>query len=78
MRYSIALATAMLGTPLAAHDFRVVTDIPVAHSLVSMVLGEHGTAELMLDRGRTRIPTNCARRKRRRCRRPICGLDGRA
>lgn len=51
MRYSIALAAAMLGTPLAAHDIRVVTDIPVAHSLVSMVLGDHGTAELMLDRG---------------------------
>lgn len=51
MRYSIALAAAMLGTPLAAHDIRVVTDIPVAHSLVSMVLGEHGTADLMLDRG---------------------------
>ncbi|MCL1629284.1 zinc ABC transporter substrate-binding protein [Roseibaca sp. V10] len=51
MRYSIALAAAMLGTPLAAHELRVVTDIPVAHSLVSMVLGDHGTADLMLDRG---------------------------
>jgi zinc transport system substrate-binding protein len=51
MRYSIALAAAMLGTPLAAHDIRVVTDIPVAHSLVSMVLGDHGNAELMLERG---------------------------
>lgn len=51
MRYSIALAAAMLGTPLAAHDIRVVTDIPVAHSLVSMVLGDHGTVDLMLDRG---------------------------
>lgn len=51
MRYSIALAAAMLGTPLAAQDIRVVTDIPVAHSLVLMVLGKHGAAELMLDRG---------------------------
>ena len=51
MRYSIALATAMLGTPLAAQDLRVATDIPVAHSLVSMVLGDHGTVDLMLDRG---------------------------
>lgn len=51
MRYSIALATAILGTPLAAHDIRVVADIPVTHSLVSMVLGDHGTADLMLDRG---------------------------
>lgn len=51
MRYSIALAAAMLGTPLAAHDIRVVTDIPVAHSLVTMVLGDHGSVELMLDRG---------------------------
>lgn len=51
MRYSIALAAAILGTPLAAHDIRVVTDIPVTHSLVSMVLGDHGTVDLMLDRG---------------------------
>jgi zinc transport system substrate-binding protein len=51
MRYSIALAAAMLGTPLAAHDIRVVTDIPVAHSLVAMVLGDHGTADLMLEQG---------------------------
>ncbi|MCC1480803.1 zinc ABC transporter substrate-binding protein [Roseibaca sp. Y0-43] len=51
MRYSIALAAAMLGTPLAAQDIRVVTDIPVAHSLVSMVLGDLGAVDLMLDRG---------------------------
>ena len=31
--------------------FRVVTDIPVAHSLAAMVLGDHGTVDLMLERG---------------------------
>ena len=51
MRYSIALAAAMLASPLAAHDIRVVTDIPVAHSLAAMVLGDHGTVDLMLERG---------------------------
>ena len=51
MRYSIALACAMFGTPLAAHDLRIVTDFPVTHSLVSMVLGDVAEADLLLDRG---------------------------
>ena len=51
MRYSIALACAMFGMPLAAHDLKVVTDFPVTHALVSMVLGEQGQADLLLDRG---------------------------
>lgn len=51
MRYSLALACAMLATPLAADDIRVMTDFPVTHSLVSMVMGEVGTPDLLLDRG---------------------------
>jgi zinc transport system substrate-binding protein len=51
MRYSLALACAMMSTPLAADTLRVVTDFPVTHSLVSMVMGETGTADLLLDRG---------------------------
>ena len=51
MRHSLALACAMMATPLAAHDIKIVTDFPVTHSLVSMVLGDHGSADLLLDRG---------------------------
>ncbi|MCH8466973.1 MAG: zinc ABC transporter substrate-binding protein, partial [Roseinatronobacter sp.] len=51
MRYSLALACAMMSTPLAADTLRVVTDFPVTHSLVSMVMGETGSADLLLDRG---------------------------
>ena len=51
MRYSIALACAMMGTPLAAQDLRIVTDFAVTHSLVSMVLGDAGEAVLLLDQG---------------------------
>ena len=51
MRYTIPFACAMLAAPASAHDISVVTDIPVTQSLVSMVLGDHGEAELILDRG---------------------------
>jgi len=51
MRHSLALACAMMATPLAAHDLKVVTDFPITHSLVAMVQGEHGSADLLLDRG---------------------------
>ncbi len=51
MRYSLALACAMMSTPLAADTLRVVTDFPVTNSLVSMVMGDTGTADLLLDRG---------------------------
>ncbi|TVP70602.1 MAG: zinc ABC transporter substrate-binding protein [Rhodobacteraceae bacterium] len=51
MRYSFALACAMLATPLAAQDTRVVTDFQVTHSLVSMVMGDTGTLDLLLDQG---------------------------
>ena len=51
MRHSLALVCAMMATPLAAHDIKIVTDFPVTHSLVSMVLGDHGSADLLLDRG---------------------------
>lgn len=50
MRHSLITACLLLGTPLAAHDLRVMTDIPVTHSLVSMVLGDEGQASLLLDR----------------------------
>jgi zinc transport system substrate-binding protein len=51
MRYSLALACAMMATPIAAKDLKVVTDFAVTHSLVSMVMGDSGRAELLLDRG---------------------------
>ncbi|MCC5959749.1 MAG: zinc ABC transporter substrate-binding protein [Rhodobacteraceae bacterium] len=51
MRHSLALACAMMATPLAAHDLKIVTDFPITHSLVSMVQGGHGSADLLLDRG---------------------------
>ena len=51
MRYSVALATAMLASPLAAADLRIVTEAPVTHSLVSMVLGDDTGASVLLDRG---------------------------
>ncbi|MCC5993748.1 MAG: zinc ABC transporter substrate-binding protein, partial [Rhodobacteraceae bacterium] len=51
MRYSLALACAVLATPLAAHDLKVVTDTPVTHSLVAMVMGDGATPQLLLDRG---------------------------
>ncbi|TDW40062.1 zinc transport system substrate-binding protein [Roseinatronobacter bogoriensis subsp. barguzinensis] len=51
MRYSLALACAMMATPIAAKDLNVVTDFAVTHSLVSMVMGDVGNAEVLLDRG---------------------------
>jgi len=51
MRHSLALACAIMSTPLAAQDLNIVADFGVAHSLVSMVLGDQGQAELLLDRG---------------------------
>ncbi len=51
MRYSLALACAMFGTPLAAENLRVMTDMPATHSLVAMVMGDVGAPELLLDRG---------------------------
>ncbi|TQM92609.1 zinc ABC transporter substrate-binding protein [Roseinatronobacter monicus] len=51
MRYSLALACAMMATPIAAQDVKVVTDFSVTHSLVSMVMGDVGQADLLLDRG---------------------------
>ncbi|MGL4414795.1 zinc ABC transporter substrate-binding protein [Roseinatronobacter monicus] len=51
MRYSLALACAMMATPIAAQDVKVVTDLSVTHSLVSMVMGDVGQADLLLDRG---------------------------
>lgn len=51
MRYSLAMACAMMATPLAAQDLRVTTDFQVTHSLVSMVMGETGTPDLLLDQG---------------------------
>ncbi|MFN7003647.1 MAG: metal ABC transporter solute-binding protein, Zn/Mn family, partial [Roseinatronobacter sp.] len=51
MRYSLALACAMMATPIAAQDLRIVTDFQVTHSLVSMVMGETGSPVLLLDQG---------------------------
>ncbi|MFU8898380.1 MAG: zinc ABC transporter substrate-binding protein [Roseinatronobacter sp.] len=51
MRYSLALACAMMATPIAAKDLNVVTDFAVTHSLVSMVMGDVGQPDLLLDRG---------------------------
>jgi len=51
MRYSLALACAMMATPIAAKDLNVVTDFAVTHSLVSMVMGDVGKPDLLLDRG---------------------------
>ena len=51
MRYSLALACAMMATPIAAQDVKVVTDLSVTQSLVSMVMGDVGQADLLLDRG---------------------------
>ena len=51
MRYSLALACAMMATPIAAKDLNVVTEFGVTHSLVSMVMGDIGSPEVLLDRG---------------------------
>ena len=51
MRYSLVLACAMMATPIAAQDVKVVTDLSVTQSLVSMVMGDVGQADLLLDRG---------------------------
>jgi zinc transport system substrate-binding protein len=51
MRHSLALACAMMATPLAAQDLKIVTDFGVTQSLVSMVLGDLGQAQMLLDRG---------------------------
>lgn len=51
MRYSLALALAMLAAPVMADVPRVVTDIPPVHALVSQVMGDLGTPDLLLDKG---------------------------
>jgi zinc transport system substrate-binding protein len=51
MRHSLALVCAMMATPLAAQEMKIVTDFGVTQSLVSMVLGDMGQAGMLLDRG---------------------------
>lgn len=51
MRHSLALACAIMATPLAAQDMKIVTDFGVTQSLVSMVMGDLGQPEMLLDRG---------------------------
>lgn len=49
MRYIITMILA--STPALAEVPRVVTDIPPVHSVVSMVMGDLGTPELLLGKG---------------------------
>lgn len=53
MRYtiSIPLTTLLLANIALAEVPRVVTDIPPVHSLVSMVMGDLGSPDLLVDKG---------------------------
>ncbi|WP_323042790.1 zinc ABC transporter substrate-binding protein [Gemmobacter sp.] len=51
MRFSLALALALLPAPVMAEVPRVVTDIHPVHSLVSLVMGDLGQPALLLDKG---------------------------
>ena len=51
MRYIISLPLAILPLPLMAEVPAVVTDIPPVHALVSQVMGDLGTPELLLAKG---------------------------
>lgn len=51
MRYAIALLFASLTLPAQAEPLRVVTGTPVVHALASMVMGDTGDPEVLLDRG---------------------------
>lgn len=53
MRYtiSIPLTTLLLANVALAEVPRVVTDIPPVHSLVSMVMGDLGSPDLLVDQG---------------------------
>jgi zinc transport system substrate-binding protein len=53
MRYTItlSLSSLLLSTAAFAEVPRVVTDIPPVHSLVSMVMGDLGTPDLLVDKG---------------------------
>ncbi|MCC5984762.1 MAG: zinc ABC transporter substrate-binding protein, partial [Rhodobacteraceae bacterium] len=51
MRYTITLIGASLALPAHADAPKVITDIPVVHSLVAQVMGDRGTPDLLLDRG---------------------------
>lgn len=51
MRHVLTIATLALPLPALAEVPAVVTDIAPVHSLVQMVLGDLGQAQLLLDRG---------------------------
>ncbi len=51
MRYIISLVLASLALPSWAEVPKVMTDIPPVHALVSQVMGDLGTPELLLERG---------------------------
>ena len=51
MRYTITLLGATLAAPALAEPPAVITDFQVTHSLVSQVMGDLGTPDLLLDRG---------------------------
>lgn len=51
MRRLLPLALGLMPLPVLAETPRVVTDIPPVHALVSMVMGDLGRPELLLDRG---------------------------
>ena len=48
---SLSFAAALAAAPALAQSPAIVADMPVTHSLVSMVLGETGQATLLLDQG---------------------------
>lgn len=48
---SLTVLAAFAAAPLWAEVPSVVADVPVAHSLTAMVMGDLGTPELLLDRG---------------------------
>ncbi len=51
MRYSVTLLCTALASPAMAEVPGVMTGTPVVHSLVSKVMGDLGTPDVLLDRG---------------------------
>jgi zinc transport system substrate-binding protein len=51
MRYIISLVLASFALPAWAEVPKVMTDIPPVHALVSQVMGDLGTPDLLLERG---------------------------
>ena len=51
MRLPLILSVALLATPALADVPKVMTDLPVVHSLTAQVMGDLGTPDILLDKG---------------------------